>query len=868
MKARVCLAVGMLAAIMGCSREPVPAETNDNQALEENVFVQDEVVVRLSDEMVELVEKQTASGNSSTKSAEFDAANEKLGVSSIRRLFPYAGEFEERTRKAGLHKWYVVRFDETHGRTKASESFASVPGIELVEPVFRIKNTAVFNDPNLKLQWHYSNDGSLSDKHVPDADINVVPVWENYTTGNQDVIVAVVDGGIDQSHEDLKPNLIGGKNYVSGGKIKAHSHGTHVAGTIAAVNNNGLGVCGIAGGDAEKGIKGVKLWSAQIFESESSNPDKDKGTSESYTAIKEAADHGAVISQNSWGSSFETKAEMEAAKAEGIPKYARDAIDYFIKYAGMDASGTVQTGPMAGGVVIFAAGNDGWDWALPAAYDPVIAVGSIAPDYTRAYYSNYGSWVDVAAPGGSAEYGNAGEIYSTLPGNKYGYMQGTSMACPHVSGVAALLVSHFGGQGFTNEMLLKKLLGGTRKVVPGNAGIGQLVDALGAFTYGGKIAPLAPTISAEASSNRVSMRWKVTSDKDDGKAYGYVLLVSENKSDLENIDFNAIPPTVRSSTVTVGTGKVGEVMSGTVDELEFEHDYYAAAAAYDYNRNYSGCSNIVTVKTKANNPPVISTEYTGDYKIKSHETLRIEYCISDVDGHEFSLSLAPGSAAVSGEMLDSETYLLTFVGNADVPGEYEAILTATDKYGASSSIKIDYEIMENHAPVVIKPIGNKVLDAAGSRITLDMTEFVNDPDGETLSYTAQITHREVLHINPAGNILHVTALSYGLTDVTVTATDSRGLSCSLSFKVLVKEAGREVELYPNPVRDFLNIRTSSGGKADISIYSVTGQPVFHGNVETDVFSPASLDLRGYAPGKYVIHMWIDGKKYVRNIVKI
>ena len=115
------------------------------------------------------------------------------------------------------------------------------------------------------------------------------------------------------------------------------------------------------------------------------------------------------------------KAKVEIGEEQAaatIPSHLKAAIDYFIKYAGMDENGK-QEGPMAGGVVIFAAGNDSRADDPVGKYDPVIAVGSIAPDYTRADYSNYGDWVDLAAPGGSVHYAQ-GEVLSTIPGNKYG----------------------------------------------------------------------------------------------------------------------------------------------------------------------------------------------------------------------------------------------------------------------------------------------------------------------------------------------------------------------------------------------------------------------------------------------------------------
>ncbi len=864
----VLLGLALVATAVSCTQEPVPAVPEEKA--EENVFVQGEIVVRFNDDMVGLVEADLAGGGLVTKSSELNCVTASLGVKSMRRMFPHAGEFEERTREAGLHKWYIVEYDPSVVRTKASEDFAAVPGVELVEPVFKIKNTAVFNDPGLSKQWHYYNDGKLSSDHRAGADINVVPVWENYTTGSDKVIVAVVDGGVDQDHEDLKDNLIGGKNYVSGGRLKPHSHGTHVAGTVAAVNNNGKGVSGIAGGDAAKGIKGVRIWSGQIFEHNPNDPNKDLSSADSYAALKEGADNGAVTSQNSWGSSFDSREDMEAAKKAGVPSYARQAIDYFIEKAGCDASGKQRDdSPMKGGVVIFAAGNDGWDWASPAAYDPVIAVGSIAPDYTRAYYSNYGSWVDIAAPGGSASHGS-GEVYSTLPDNKYGWMQGTSMACPHVSGVAALLVSHYGGPGFTNDMLVEKLLkGANTTVLSKNAQIGPLLDAQGAFGYGSTTPPEKVTAAATAVvSNNVTLTFKVTADRDDKKAFGFMAVATKDKSVLGNLDFKNLPATVATGSVLTGDKKVGDEISVTVNGLEFKSSYHVAVAAFDYNRNFSDPSPVYAVTTEANNPPAILTEQVGTLSVRAHQTVQVIYEISDPDGHEFNVTFTPGSEAASWKLNPDGKYVMTVVGNVVDPGIYEAKIVATDEYGETATSILKYQIHENAAPVIIKEIDDMILTSAGQKFRLDMSEYLSDPDGEQLKFTVNITDRNVLHINPNGNVLNATTLDYGLTDVVITAQDAKGLKCTLTFKVLVKDPENLLEIFPNPVVDYLNIRTGDIVDTYVKITSSTGKVVYEMTSPVGAMAPAQIDMKACPPGIYALDVKFDGKSYKEFIVKL
>ena len=261
-------------------------------------------------------------------------------------------------------------------------------------------------------------------------------------------------------------------------------HGTHVAGTIAAVNNNGKGVCGIAGGDFSAGIPGVRIQSCAIYSGQKSANDK-----QTAAAIKWGADHGAVISQNSWGYAADGFLDGEPDNND-VPDL-KAAVDYFIKYAGCDNDGNqLPDSPMKGGVVFFAAGNENLDHDLVSTYEPIVSVGAYNHNLVKASYSNYGSWVDVAAPGGEGTT-DQNSIWSTVPVDPSisttGYggedWAGTSMACPHASGVAALIVSYFGGPDFTAARCKDILLGGL-ETFGGNRPLGKKLDALAAFEYG------------------------------------------------------------------------------------------------------------------------------------------------------------------------------------------------------------------------------------------------------------------------------------------------------------------------------------------------------------------------------------------------
>ena len=857
----------------GCNQEPAKPEELGPEAaaadvVDEECLVPGQMVIELSDELVEKLEADFARGDVlETKSSEVNSVFAGLGVISVKRLYPDAGEWEPRHREAGLHKWYKVTFDPNMPQTKAVRSIDEVPGVVFAEPVRRVQSTAIFNDPDFGKQWHYYNDGTLASTHKKGCDINVVPVWERYTGGRKDVIVSVEDGGIDLSHEDLAAVCIAGgpngsRNFVDNTyTIDPHSHGTHVAGTIGAINNNGIGCCGIAGGLDGKG--GVSLMSCQVF---MKNPqDGEKDLSGGFgEAMVWAADHGAVISQNSWSDVYKT--EEDAMK--GGPGAMKSAIDYFIKYAGTDKNGN-QVGPMKGGVVIFAAGNDNWRMAWPSAYEAVIAVGSVAPDYTRAYYSNYGDWVDIAAPGGSAKY-EMGEVYSTVPGNKYAWAQGTSMACPHVSGIAALIVSHYGGPGFTNEMCKQRLLGGANaNVLPAVTQIGPLADAYGSLSYGSSKPPVdVKSHTVSVRSNFLDFAWKVSADPDDNKAYAYVLLASKDRSLFNNLDMRKIPSGMSYTIVEGGSLKVGADITGTLEVPEFNTPYYTSVVAFDYSKNYSGLSPFVQVTTGPNASPVIRTDYTGSMVFKAHETLTVEYDIYDPDGHPITVKFTPGSDAAQSTLMPSGKYRLSIIAKDAEAGQYKAVYSVTDTYGANTVFEIPYTILENHAPQPKSNPDDIVFTGMAQKMALHMSEYLSDPDGEQLKYEISTSPVGVVHLNQVDDVLNLTTLSLGLAHVIIKGTDCKGLTASIELNVLVRDPASDPDIYPTQVKDYLNISDGTEKTLRITICNAAGSVVYETEQSCTAFKPVRVDMTGWAPGRYGVTVVSDTKTYRTTVVKL
>lgn len=841
-----------------------------------SAMIPGEARIRLSEELAGKIEilKDEAGKLISTRVKSMDEAILTMGITSIERTFPHAGKFEQRSRAEGLHLWYDIQFNTSTSLTKAGDELSSIDGIREIEykpKIIRIKSKLVsvektsglpaartaampFDDPMLTDQWHYYNDGSKSGC-LSGADINVFPAWKQYTTGKEDVIVAVVDGGIDYTHEDLAANmwhnpeqsgeLVYGYNFASNGyRITPDDHGTHVAGTIAAVNNNGKGVCGIAGGDAAKGINGVKLMSCQIFDADNKSGDGAK-------AIKWSADHGAVISQNSWGYD----------EIDYTPSSLKAAVDYFIKYAGLDENGN-QTGPMKGGIVIFAAGNEDASIGYPSEYEKILAVTSICGDYKRAYYSNYGPWTDIIAPGGDAKKGIT--ILSTIPGNKYGKMQGTSMACPHVSGVAALIVSYKGGAGFTNTALWDKLTRNVKDISQYNPGyyLGSgLVDAYAAIAGGSTIPPDNITdLSVSSVSNTIRFRLTVPADPDDGKAAGITLYYSRQPFT------SGSEATARS--FDTGNLSAGDILENEVTGLDFNTGYYVAAQAYDVAGNRSDLTALFEVTTKQNNAPVITPVNGLTASLKGHETKVLGFNLSDPDNHAMTMQFQPGSPAASAIMLDAGRVQVTLSGKDAPAGNYKAVLTITDAYGLSSNVEINYTILQNTPPEVIKPIENLVFGGIGQKSIFRLADHFKDEDGEILTYNTEFSAQGVCHINTDDENLYVVALSLGVTTVTLTATDALGQSCTMTFTVTVRNSAQEIDIYPNPVVDIMHIRTGQTGTAEITLINSAGSRVYEERVAISATAPLQIDMRSMSGGVYTVIIRLEGKEIKRNIVKL
>lgn len=279
----------------------------------------------------------------------------------------------------------------------------SQPEVVSVEPDYRLTHYYTSNDTALNLQSHHDN-------------VETKKAWDK-TKGSTGVIVAIIDDGIDVYHEDLDNNIIRPYDIVQGSSkiIPAGEHGTHIAGIIAGEMDNYVGGSGIA--------PNTKIMPINVFEGDGAY------TSDIIKAIYHAVDNDADIINMSLGSYYYSQLYQNAID------YAHDA----------------------GLVIVAAAGNEATDDpSYPAAYNHVVSVASTTPWDSPSYFSNYGSTIDVSAPGSN--------IYSTLPYDSYGEMSGTSMASPVVAGIAALIKAN--QPSLTGDQIVQRLIDTTDDLGP------------------------------------------------------------------------------------------------------------------------------------------------------------------------------------------------------------------------------------------------------------------------------------------------------------------------------------------------------------------------------------------------------------------
>jgi thermitase len=302
--------------------------------------------------------------------------------------------------KAKVHKQFGATLIKRNYHKKVGYDLLKVKNVEKAIKALEKNPNVLYAEPNYIVQAVWTPNDTYYVSHQYGPQLTQTNLAWDITRGLSSQVVAVVDTGVDYTHEDLDSKTILGYDFVQNDwdPMDRNDHGTHVAGTVAAETNNGQGVAGMA--------PNTKVLAVRVLDNRGNGSLTDVADGILY-----AADYGAEVINLSLGCDCDTQA-------------LEDAVNYAWN---------------SGSVVVAAAGNDGISTTFePASYENVIAVGAVDANDNVASFSNYGTWVDVTAPGV--------DIASTVRRDGYAYMSGTSMASPHVAGLAGLLA----GQGRSN----------------------------------------------------------------------------------------------------------------------------------------------------------------------------------------------------------------------------------------------------------------------------------------------------------------------------------------------------------------------------------------------------------------------------------
>ncbi len=605
------------------------------------------------------------------------------------------------------------------------------PRVQYIEPNYVVHAIDLFpNDPRFNELWGMHNTGQTGG--TADADIDAPEAWGLAT--NSDVIVGVIDTGVDYNHVDLATNIfintgeIAGNNIDDDGNgfvddvrgwdfvnndnnpIDDNGHGTHVSGTIGAVGNNGVGVVGVS-------------WTVRIMPLKFLDAGGFGNTGDAIEAVEYSTMMGVKLTSNSWGGGGFSQALLDAIEAAG------DAGILFVAAAGNASSN-----------------NDNFPF-FPASYDAenIIAVASTDHNDNLSGFSNFGlNSVDLGAPGSN--------ILSTFPGNTYGTISGTSMATPHVSGAICLLWA--AAPEFTH-MEVKQTVMESVDVIPALVGRTVSGGRLNVFNIINGLDdvppdPVTDLAVDETGSSHAILSWTATGDDGEvGTASSYDLRYSTSPIDAGNFDL-ATSAGALPHPAAAGTHETFEVGG-----LDFDTQYYFALVAVDEQQNRSGLSNVPDGTTLGapdlEYAPVSFTEnlLTGG---SASQTLTIQ-------------NVAEGSLDFSLENLPTWLTVNPASGRVLAGGSMDVVLTfnATGLFGGSYNQTV---LLRTNDPNQLTAPVSAFLNVTGAPdVAADPTEV-----DYGLQFFGHCEPREIVIRNIGAEVLHCTYVGTFNTEFTVDTT--------------------------------------------------------------------------------------------------
>ncbi|WP_197705457.1 S8 family serine peptidase, partial [Dolichospermum compactum] len=583
------------------------------------------------------------------------------------------------------------------GKTSVETALATYRNsslFEYIEPDYIVTKAATPNDPSFGQLWGLHNTGQSGG--TPDADIDAPEAWD-IQTGNPNLVIGVIDTGVDYNHPDLVGNIWTNPGEIAGDGIDndnngyiddvrgwdfayndnnpsdVDGHGTHVSGTIAGKGNNGVGVTGVA-------------WNAKIMPLKFLN-DQGSGTlSAAILAINYATAKGVKLTNNSWGGGGYSQALYDAINAAG------QAGALFIAAAG-NSSANADINPM-----------------YPAAYNlaNIISVASTTRTDSLSSFSNYGlTSVDLGAPGS--------DIYSTLPNNSYGTLSGTSMASPHVAGAAALVWSQ--NPTWTAQQVKNTLMQ-----------TGDSISALAGKTVSGKRLNVFNALAA-ANLPSVTVSVSPATVQEDG-ATNLVYTFTRTNLNL-------------SSPLTVNFGTSGIANAAPVGSDPADYNVLTNSSV---TFNPTTKLGTVTFAANATTAQVVIDPIADTLAEIQNETVNIT--VNSGTGY---IGGSPGAA--TGTIVSEETLpIFTNPNNISIPDSgagnpYPSIINVSGLTGNITSLKVtltnlSHTYTDDIDVLLVSPTGAKSLlmsdvggvnDLQNVTLTFDPTATANLPDGEQIT---------------------------------------------------------------------------------------------------------------------------------------
>jgi subtilisin family serine protease len=636
----------------------------------------------------------------------------------------------------GFRRTVVLDLANENDLSRAVEDYRQSPDVEWAQPALVLSVQAVPNDPMYSSLWGM-------------AKVEAPAAWE-WAMG-AGVVVAVVDTGIDIAHADLAANLWTNPGEIAGNGVDddangfvddvrgwnfvtntaspqdGHSHGTHVSGTVAAVGGNGVGVVGLA--------RSAKIMALKGLDDDGSGYDSDLADCIIY-----AADNGARVINMSWGGLGDStliEEALEYAHARGV-------------------------------ALVAAAGNSSVDASqfIPAKYADVITVSAFNSADAIAPFSNYGSKIDVAAPGVS--------ILSTVPGGYYSSYNGTSMACPHVAGLAALLLSQ--KPALTNEQVRQSIRASADDVgaagVDTQSGYGR-INARRALQMA---SPPNLLITAPIQFGVVGNTVSILGSVDGGSFVSRQLQYGAGSAPTTYTSFGG------SSSAPVTNG-----LLGTWNTASFAEGLYGLRLLVSGSDGVSWTHTVSPVRVDHTGPVYVSAEPASGLTVPA-SSLTVRGRVTDPYGINRVDFLVDGIAEDSKSPSQAANeYEAVFQWNAGAvaPGAHVLTLTAWDNAGNSTVRTIPLSVVNDTtppsvaitSPLPLTSVSGTVPITASAADNVAVTEVRFSLDGAAPFFTDPAA--------PYQTTLTTLGLSLGTHTLSAVAVDTSGLRSTHTVSVIV-----------------------------------------------------------------------------------